>query len=145
MGPIQITTGANPAMMSGEVRMPFQNPMVQIPRMVSSTIMSLISHDSLFRYSTLLHDQACLSVLLHQFQVIMVICNHRCVSILALYRTHLCKWDLMELLSIKYQHPSSLMYKLVVRPHRNHRQQILHRINQYQVNDLVQNFHLLKL
>ncbi|CAF0890660.1 unnamed protein product [Adineta ricciae] len=37
MGPIQITTGANPTMMSGEVRMPFQNPMVQIPRMVLNT------------------------------------------------------------------------------------------------------------
>ncbi|UJR37992.1 hypothetical protein I4U23_030674 [Adineta vaga] len=37
MGPIQITAGANPAMMSGEVRMPFQNPMVQMPRMVLNT------------------------------------------------------------------------------------------------------------
>jgi hypothetical protein len=27
MGPIQISAGANPVLMSGEARMPFQNPM----------------------------------------------------------------------------------------------------------------------
>ncbi|CAF0752785.1 unnamed protein product [Adineta steineri] len=37
MGPIQISAGANPAMMSGEFRMPFQNPMGPMPRMVFNT------------------------------------------------------------------------------------------------------------
>lgn len=36
MGPIQITAGGNPGMM-GEVRMPLQNPLGPMPRMVSST------------------------------------------------------------------------------------------------------------
>ncbi|CAF2492678.1 unnamed protein product [Rotaria sp. Silwood2] len=34
MGPIQISTGANPALVPGEARMPFQNPMGAIPRML---------------------------------------------------------------------------------------------------------------
>jgi hypothetical protein len=38
MGPIQISAGANPGLMSGEVRMPFQNPMGAMPRMVRLTI-----------------------------------------------------------------------------------------------------------
>ncbi len=41
MGPIQISAGANPVVMSGEARMPFQNPMGAMPRMVRFTSFSL--------------------------------------------------------------------------------------------------------
>ncbi|CAF1162054.1 unnamed protein product [Rotaria sordida] len=34
MGPIQISAGTNPALIPGEARMPFQNPMGAVPRMV---------------------------------------------------------------------------------------------------------------
>jgi hypothetical protein len=37
MGPIQISAGANPLLMSGEARMPFQNPIGPMPRMVCLT------------------------------------------------------------------------------------------------------------
>ncbi len=61
MGPIQISAGANPMVMSGEARMPFQNPMGVMPRMVCFTSFYFCSI-LLFRSLTVLHDHQCLCV-----------------------------------------------------------------------------------
>ena len=44
MGPIQISAGANPMMMSGEARMPFHNPLGGMPRMVRLSLILLFEY-----------------------------------------------------------------------------------------------------